>query len=49
MLKRVKIALAVVAVALVGVIAWQVRPRESEPLYQGKRLSVLLNEGYRTQ
>ena len=41
--KRVQIALAVLLVAIVGVIAWQVmRPHEREPVYQGKRLSVWL-------
>jgi hypothetical protein len=37
-MKRFKIALAVLAVALVGVIVWQVsQPRE--PVYQGKTLT----------
>jgi hypothetical protein len=36
--KRVQIVLAVVVVAVVGVIVWQVL-REREPVYQGKRLS----------
>jgi len=41
MRKRVKIALAVLLVAIAGVIAWQaLRPRES--VYQGKRLSLWL-------
>ena len=44
MRKRVRIALAVLLVAIVGVIAWQVL-REREPVYQGKPLSVWL-EGY---
>jgi hypothetical protein len=37
--KRVKVALAVVVVALVGVIVWQVWPPSDEPVYQGKPLS----------
>lgn len=41
MRKRVHIALAVMVVALVSVIAWQVL-RLREPVYQGKRLSVWL-------
>jgi hypothetical protein len=41
MRKRVYIALAVVLVALAGVIAWQVL-REREPVYQGKPLRVWL-------
>jgi HEAT repeat protein len=45
MRKRVYIALAVVLLALAGVIAWQVL-REHEPVYQGKRLSVWLYEAY---
>src|ERR1035437_1043795 len=40
---RVKIALAVLAVALVGVIVWQTWPRE--PVYEGKPLSFWL-KGY---
>ena len=43
MIKRVQIALAVLLVALVSVIVWQVlHPQEREPVYQGKRLSVWL-------
>jgi HEAT repeat protein len=41
MRKRVQIALAVLLVALAGVIIWQVL-REREPIYQGKPLSVWL-------
>ncbi len=41
MRKRVQVALAMLVVALVGVIVWQVL-REREPVYQGKRLSVWL-------
>ena len=37
-----KIVLAVVAVALVGVIVWQALSCEREPVYQGKRLSEWL-------
>jgi hypothetical protein len=44
MTKRVHIALAVLLVAVGGVIGWQVL-REREPVYQGKRLSVWLR-GY---
>ena len=41
--KRVKIALAVLSVALVGVIGWELaQPREPEPVYQGKSLSEWL-------
>jgi hypothetical protein len=43
MRKRVKIALAVLLVAAIGVIAWQVM-RLREPVYQGKRLSQWLDE-----
>jgi len=43
MRKRVYIALAVVLVALAGVIAWQAL-REREPVYQGKGLRVWLRE-----
>ena len=47
MRKRVYIALAIVLVAVAGVIAWQVtRPQEREPVYQGKRLSFWLYEAY---
>jgi hypothetical protein len=41
---RVKLLIAVLAVALIGLIAWQV-VREDEPRYQGKPLSYWL-EGY---
>src|SRR6266700_7337487 len=41
MRKRVQIALAVLFVAVGGVIAWQVL-RLREPVYQGKRLSFWL-------
>ena len=41
MRNRVRIALAVLLVALVGGIIWQAL-REREPVYQGKRLSVWL-------
>jgi hypothetical protein len=43
MRKRVYIALAVLLVALAGVITWQVL-REREPVYQGKRLSAWLKQ-----
>ena len=43
MQKRLKVALLVMAVALVGVILWQVaQPDETEPVYQGKPLSEWL-------
>jgi HEAT repeat protein len=42
MRKRVHITLAVLLVALAGVITWQVL-RLREPVFQGKRLSVWLN------
>jgi len=41
MSKRLQIAVAVLLVAVAGVIAWQVL-RQREPVYQGKRLSVWL-------
>ena len=41
MRNRVRIALAVVLVAVVGVVGWQVL-RQREPVYQGQRLSVWL-------
>jgi hypothetical protein len=44
MRKRVHIVLAVLLVALAGVIAW-LGLRQREPVYQGKRLSVWL-QGY---
>jgi hypothetical protein len=44
MRKRVEIALAVLGIAILGVLAWQVL-REREPVYQGKPLSAWL-EGY---
>jgi len=41
--KRLEIAIAVLAVALVGVIGWQVaQPTQPEPLYEGKTLSAWL-------
>jgi Tfp pilus assembly protein PilV len=43
MRKRVQIAFAVFAVALLGVIAWQVL-RQREPVYQGKVLSSWLED-----
>jgi hypothetical protein len=46
-MKRFYIALAVVAVALVGVIVWRVTQPADEPVHEGKRLSVWL-EGYDT-
>jgi hypothetical protein len=47
MQKRGQFALAVLLVAIGGVIAWQIlRGREHEPVYRGKRLSLWLN--YRT-
>jgi len=47
MRKRVQIALAVLLVAIVGMVVWQVL-REREPVYQGKRLTVWLDQ-YHTQ
>jgi HEAT repeat protein len=45
--KRVYTALAVLLVAIAGVIAWQVlRPQEREPVYQGKRLAFWLYAAY---
>lgn len=44
--KRVKIVLAVVAVALIGVIVWAVASGEREPVYHGKRLSEWLQRVY---
>jgi HEAT repeat protein len=42
-MKRVYIAIAVLAFALVGVVGWQVaHPRDPEPLYKGKPLSEWL-------
>lgn len=41
--KRVQIALAVLLVAIVGVMMWEVL-REREPVYQGKSLSQWLEE-----
>ena len=41
--KRLKIALAVLVVALVGVIAYRVAQPPDEPVYQGKPLSEWLN------
>jgi hypothetical protein len=46
MWKRVYIALAVLFVAVVSVMVWQ-GPREPEPVYQGKRLSVWLENLYK--
>ena len=46
MRKRAQIALAVVAVAIVSVVVWQVC-RQREPVYQGKRLSVWLDDYFR--
>jgi hypothetical protein len=47
--KPVKIALAILLVAAVGVVTWQgLRPQEREPVYQGKRLSVWLRDLPRT-
>jgi HEAT repeat protein len=47
MRKPVQFALAVWLVAITGFIAWQVvRSREPEPVYQGKRLSVWLEQQY---
>jgi hypothetical protein len=43
MRKRVYITLAVAVVILVGVVEWQaLGPQQSDPLYQGRRLSVWL-------
>ena len=43
MQKRVKIALTIAFVALVGAVVWLVaQPRALEPVYEGKRLSVWL-------
>lgn len=45
MRKRLQIALAVLLIAIAGVIAWRVlHSREREPVYQGKRLSVWLEQ-----
>ena len=45
MRKRVHVALTVLLVAIGGVIAWQVlHPPESEPVYQGRRLSSWLKD-----
>src|SRR5438045_5789104 len=45
MRKRVQIAVAVLLVAVIGVIAWEVLlSHEHEPVYQGKRLSVWLRD-----
>jgi hypothetical protein len=42
---RVGIVLAVVVVALIGVVVWQVlRPQKREPVYQGKGLRTWLGE-----
>lgn len=41
-MKRFYIALAVVLVALVGVIGWQVLSGEQEPVYKGRKLSEWL-------
>jgi HEAT repeat protein len=47
-MKRAKIAFAVLAVALVGVIVWQAaQPGEREPVYEGKPLSAFLGECFR--
>ena len=46
--KRVYFALAVVAVALVGVIGWQVVKQPDEPVYLGKPLSEWLKDHSRT-
>ena len=43
MRKRVRIALVAVPVAVIGVLGWQVL-RERQPVYQGKRLSVWLEQ-----
>jgi hypothetical protein len=43
MRKRFRIALAILLVAVVGGVAWQML-REREPVYQGKRLSAWLAE-----
>ena len=47
MRKRVQIALAVLLVAMAGVIVLRVR-EPTEPVYQGKRLSVWLVQYYRS-
>jgi hypothetical protein len=41
-MKRVKIALAVLALALVGVTAWRVTQPPDEPVYRGKPLTTWL-------
>jgi hypothetical protein len=46
MRKRVQIALAVLLVAVAGVIAWQVLGHR-EPVYQGKSASYWMNYDYR--
>ena len=45
MRKRLRIALAVLLAAIIGVVTWQaLHPREPEPVYQGKGLRVWLSE-----
>ena len=43
MRKRVIIALSVLAVALVGVVVWEVVKPSDEPVYKGKPLSFWLS------
>jgi hypothetical protein len=43
MQQRVGIALAVLLVAVAGLVAWQA-PHDREPVYQGKRLSSWLRD-----
>ena len=48
-MKRVYIALAVLAVALVGVIGWQVVKPSGEPHYQGRSLTYWIRSYRRDQ
>ena len=43
MRKRVQIVLAVLLITVMGGIVWQVL-REREPVYQGKRVSIWLDQ-----
>jgi hypothetical protein len=47
MRKRLQVALAVLLIAVAGVIGWQaLRPREREPVYEGKGLRAWLSDYY---
>jgi len=49
-MKRVKIALAVLAVALVGAIAWQIaQSRAPDPVYKSRKLSEWLKDMWRNE